>query len=60
MSVRIFKDGQSEYVEPDALPGCIAAGWSVTNPNAPLPQGVVILNKKPLGQPAYTIHDRVA
>lgn len=55
MSVRIFKDGKSEYVEPDALPGCLAAGWSTVNPNAPLPQGVTILNKKPPGQPPYVI-----
>jgi hypothetical protein len=58
MSVQVFKDGASEFVEPDALPGCIAAGWSVADPNAPPPQGVTILNKKPPGQPPYILSVR--
>jgi hypothetical protein len=59
MACQVFKDGLSDLVDPEALAGCIAAGWSTVDPNAPLPKGVTVLNEKPLGQPYYVIHDRV-
>lgn len=36
MSVQIFKDGESEYVEPKRLQSHLAAGWSVDDPDLPL------------------------
>lgn len=55
MSVQVFKDGKSELVEPDALEGCLLNGWSVVDPDAPLPSGITIINQKAPGEHPYVI-----
>lgn len=55
MSVQVFKDGKSELVEPEALEGCLLNGWSVIDPDAPLPAGIYIINQKPPGEPPYVL-----
>lgn len=52
MAVEIFKDGQSMLIDGD-VKGYIAQGWSLDDPNAPLPQGVTIINQKEPGEPPY-------
>ena len=55
MAVQVFKDGATEFVEPEHLGNMINAGWSVNDPNAPPPPGITIINQKPDGEPHVTV-----
>tara|TARA_R110000822_G_scaffold31017_12_gene89951 strand:+ start:26 stop:322 length:297 start_codon:yes stop_codon:yes gene_type:complete len=37
MAVQIFKDGESIFVKPSSLRAHLDIGWSVDDPNAPVP-----------------------
>lgn len=50
MAVQVFKDGASTFIDPIALQDHLNAGWSVNDPNAPLPPGIKIINEKPKGE----------
>jgi hypothetical protein len=55
MAVQVFKDGRNEFIDPADLQNHLAAGWTVEDPNAPLPKGITIINPKPEGEPHVVV-----
>jgi hypothetical protein len=55
MAVQVFKDGRNEFIDPLHLQNHLDAGWSVDDPDAPLPQGITIINQKPEGEPHVVV-----